>query len=98
MAKSATYFQPTVDTFGDLSVRARRLGSRLIATTWAPNWDDVYDRVDHKALSNTLIMVAFLLSFALFVVGIFAFDQIMFENAAQAVSTSYYGGVPLDYN
>ena len=92
MAKSATHFQPTVDTFGELTLRARRLGSYFTDTTWT----GAYNGIDRKALTNTLIMVVFLLGFAAALTGLFAFDQMAFEGAQQ--TQAYYGGVPLDYN
>ncbi|ESQ89600.1 hypothetical protein ABAC460_12080 [Asticcacaulis sp. AC460] len=93
MAKSATHFQPTTDTFGELTLRARRFGSYFTSTAW----DSLSAGIDRKALTHTLIMVLFLAGFLAALAGLFVFDQMAF--GAEQPSQVYYGGVSLiDYN
>lgn len=93
MAKSATHFHPTTDTFGELTLHARRFGSYFTTTTW----DGFSAGVDRKALTNTVIMVLFLLGFFAGLAGLFVVDQLAFQDVS--ASQVYYGGVGLiDYD
>lgn len=93
MAKSATHFQPTIDTFGELTLRARRFGAYFTTTPW----DNLAASIDRKALTNTMIMVLFLVGFFAFMTGLFVFDQMAFSDVQP--TQVYYGGTALiDYN
>jgi hypothetical protein len=93
MAKSATHFQPTTDTFGELTLRARRFGSYFTTTTW----DSLAAGIDRKALTNAMIMALFLAGFFALLTALFVLDQAAFEGVQP--TQTYYGGVSLiDYD
>lgn len=94
MAKSATHFQPTTDTFGELTFHARRLGARFLTA----DWTGVRSGVDRRSLINLLSGIAFVLAFVTFLAGIAIVDQSMFTAKQDTASQTYYGGVPLDYD
>ncbi|MBW8881683.1 MAG: hypothetical protein JF615_09760 [Asticcacaulis sp.] len=96
MAKSATHFHPTTDTFGDLTLHARRIGSRFLTVTWS----GVHTGIDRAAQSQTLVGIGFLLAFVLFLTSLMLVDQALFTHARDSYepAQSYYGGVALDYD
>ncbi|ESQ75462.1 hypothetical protein [Asticcacaulis sp. AC402] len=93
MAKSVTHFQPTIDTFGELTLHARRFGYSFKPTIWG----GLATGVDRKALTNILIMVLALAGFFAVLAGLFVFDQMAFEGP-QPDQVNYGGTSLIDYN
>lgn len=94
MARSATFFQPTTVSFGDLTLHGRGAPADGLSPVWSGLR---FGQIRLVLTRNFIIGLLFMLSFVVATAGVYVADQAAFATQGQPVAT-VYGGVPLDYD